>query len=84
MDKALQAAIEARQWLELALRVLTACNERRRPAMSDIACLEAAYPTLAHLPVDELACQAVDDLTPRVFPRTDAIAPLVRTTSAAA
>ncbi len=50
-----------------ALRVLVAWTQGRKPAPADLAILKHAFPSSAHLPADELACQVVHDLSGRVF-----------------
>ncbi len=50
-----------------ALDVLAAWSDKRKPAPSDIQILKEAFPSLVHLPVDELCCQIIHDLRGRAF-----------------
>ncbi len=47
--------------VETALHVLVAWIDGRKPAPADLAILKHAFPSLAHLPADELACQVIHD-----------------------
>ena len=50
-----------------ALHVLVAWNDGSKPAPADIQTLKDAFPSAAHLPVDELCCQIIHDLSGRTF-----------------
>ena len=52
--------------VEAALRILVAWNDRREPSSSDVEALWAAFPGLADLPADDLACQVIHDLAGRI------------------
>ena len=58
-----------RELVETALRVLAAWIEGRKPARADVEALKRAYPSSAHLPDDELACQVIHDLSGRALGR---------------
>ena len=45
--------------LQTALKVLVAWNDKHQPLPADVAILRNAYPTLADLTDDELACEVV-------------------------
>jgi hypothetical protein len=53
--------------VQTALRVLVAWNQGREPAIADVEVLTRAFPSSAHLPQDELACQVIHDLSGRAF-----------------
>lgn len=53
--------------VETALRVLVAWTDGRKPALVDLDILKEAFPSSAHLPEDELACQVIHDLSGRAF-----------------
>jgi hypothetical protein len=53
--------------VETALRVLAAWTDGRKPALTDLKTLKEAFPSSAHLPDDDLACQAIHDLRGRTF-----------------
>jgi hypothetical protein len=46
--------------LDLALRVLRAVTERRYPDPDDIAALQRLAPYAGPMPVDELACELIE------------------------
>ena len=52
---------------EIALRVLSAWTEGSKPATADLNTLKNAFPSSAHLPDDDLACQVIHDLGGRAF-----------------
>jgi hypothetical protein len=56
-----------KELVEIALRVLAAWTNGRKPASADIEALKEAFPSSAHLPDDELACQVIHDLGGRAF-----------------
>ena len=56
--------------VETALRVLVAWNHGRKPASADLETLKQAFPSSAHLPDDDLACQVIHDLSGRAFGRS--------------
>ena len=45
--------------MTVALRVLTAVTERREPAVKDLEELRRLAPLLADQPIDELACDVI-------------------------
>jgi len=53
--------------VETALRVLAAWTDGRKPASADLTTLKQAFPSSAHLPDDDLACQVIHDLSGRAF-----------------
>jgi len=53
--------------VEIALRVLSAWTDGRKPATADLNTLKEAFPWSAHLPDDDLACQVIHDLGGRAF-----------------
>ena len=56
-----------RELVETALRVLSAWTAGRKPAPADVEALKRAYPSSAHLPDDDLACQVIHDLSGRAL-----------------
>ena len=56
-----------RELVETALRVLAAWTDGRKPAPADLNTLKEAFPSSAHLPDDELACQVIHDLNGRAL-----------------
>lgn len=54
-----------------ALHVLVAWNEGSKPALADIQILKEAFPSAAHLPVDELCCWIINDLGGRTLPNSE-------------
>jgi hypothetical protein len=55
----------SREIVKTALHVLVAWMNGREPASADIAVLQNAVPSSAHLPPDELACQVIRYLSGR-------------------
>ena len=53
--------------VEIALRVLAAWTDGRKPASADVEALKRAFPSSAHLPEDDLACQVIHDLSGTAF-----------------
>ena len=56
-----------RELVEAALRVLAAWTDGRKPATADLDTLKEAFPSAAHRPDDDLACQVIHDLSGRAF-----------------
>ena len=56
-----------RELVETALRVLAAWTDGRKPAPADLNTLKEAFPSSAHLPDDDLACQVIHDLSGRAL-----------------
>ena len=56
-----------KELVETALRVLVAWNHGRKPASADLNTLKEAFPSSAHLPDDDLACQVIHDLSGRAL-----------------
>jgi hypothetical protein len=56
-----------KELVETALHVLVAWIDGRKPAPADLATLKDAFPSSAHLPADELACQVIHDLSGVAF-----------------
>src|SRR5664280_1430914 len=56
-----------KELVETALRVLAAWTDGRKPALADVEALKQAFPSSAHLPDDDLACQVIHDLSGRAF-----------------
>lgn len=50
-----------------ALHVLVAWSDRREPAPADIQILKEAFPSAANLPVDELCCRVIHELSGRTL-----------------
>ena len=62
--------MDAKLLVETALRVLVAWNDGRKPVPIDLELLKTAFPSSAHLPADDLACQVIHDLSGRAFRET--------------
>jgi hypothetical protein len=60
-----------KQLVETALQVLVSWINGMDPAPTDLKILRTAFPSSAHLPADELACQVIHDLSGRAFPGHD-------------
>ena len=56
-----------KELVETALRVLAAWTDGRKPAPADLNTLKEAFPSSAHLPDEDLACQVIHDLSGRAF-----------------
>ena len=56
-----------KKMVETALRVLAAWTDGRKPASADLNTLKQAFPSSAHLPADDLACQVIHDLNGKAF-----------------
>lgn len=56
-----------KELVETALHVLVAWNSGQQPNPDEIAALKNAFPSSAHLPIDDLACQVIHDLSGRSF-----------------
>jgi hypothetical protein len=52
-----------KELVETALRVLAAWTDGRKPAPADLNTLKEAFPSSAHVPDDDLACQVIHDLS---------------------
>ena len=52
-----------KELVETALRVLAAWTDGGKPALADLNTLKEAFPSSAHLPADDLACQVIHDLS---------------------
>lgn len=63
--------METKLLVETALRVLVAWNGGEEPTVADVEILRGAFPLSAQLPIDDLACQVVHDLSSRVFSEPD-------------
>ena len=59
--------MDPRELVETALRVLTAWADGRKQASADLNTLKEAFPSSAHLPGDDLACQVIHDLSRRAL-----------------
>jgi hypothetical protein len=55
--------------IKTALRVLSAASERRPPDPADAAALRDYRPELATLPIDDLACEVVQNFVRLGSPR---------------
>ena len=62
-----------RELVETALRVLAAWTDGGKPASADLDILKEAFPSSAHLPDDELACQVIHDLSGRALGKPAAV-----------
>ena len=69
--------MSSKELVVTALRVLVAWNDGRKPAPADVQILKKAFPTAAHLPVDELCCQVIHDLSGRTIQESEC-SPIVR------
>jgi hypothetical protein len=56
-----------------ALHVLVAWNGGCEPDPTEIQTLKEAFPAVAHLPVDELCCRVIRDLSGRTFQETSPV-----------
>ena len=63
--------MSSKELVETALHVLVAWNDGRKPAPADIDILKNTFPSSAHLPIDELCCQVIHDLSGRAFRETE-------------
>lgn len=63
--------MESKLLVETALRVLVAWNGGAEPAIADVEILKSEFPLSAHLPIDDLACQVIHDLSSLVFREPD-------------
>ena len=59
--------MNTREMVDTALRVLVAWTGGREPTSADLDILKRAFPSSAHLPDDELACQVIHDLNGTAF-----------------
>jgi hypothetical protein len=59
--------MNSKELVETALRVLVAWSDGRQSALADMNILKVAFPSSAHLPDDELACQVIHDLSGRIL-----------------
>jgi hypothetical protein len=55
-------AMNPKHLVVTALHVLEAWNDRRNPAPVEIQILQEAFPSVAHLPIDDLCCLVIHDL----------------------
>ena len=53
--------------VETALHVLVAWNSGEKPDPGEVATLKTAFPSSAHLDVDDLCCQIIHDLSGRIL-----------------
>ena len=60
-----------KQLVETALRVLVSWTNGMDLAPTDLKILRTAFPSSAHLPADELACQVIHVLSGRAFSGRD-------------
>jgi hypothetical protein len=70
LEEARKRSMSPRELVETALRVLVAWTDGRKPAPADLNTLKEAFPSSAHLPDDDLACQVIHDLGGRAFGRS--------------
>ena len=63
--------ISSQRLVLTALHVLVAWNDGRKPAPAQIQILKGAFPSAAHLPIDELCCQIIHDLSGRTFQESE-------------
>jgi hypothetical protein len=54
--------MSSKELVETALHVLVAWTQGQEPVLADIEILRNAFPSSAHLPADDLACQVIHDL----------------------
>ena len=59
--------MSSKELVETALRVLVAWTQGHDVASADVEILRRAFPSSAHLPEDELACQVIHDLSAIAF-----------------
>jgi len=60
-------AMTTKELVETALRVLVAWNSGDELDPREVELLKAGFPSSAHLPLDELACQVIHDFSRTVF-----------------
>ena len=60
-----------KELVETALHVLVAWNEGSKPDPGEVEILNTAFPSSSHLPVDDLACQVIYDLSGRAFTESE-------------
>ncbi len=58
--------MSSKKLVEVALHVLVACTDGRKPVPADVKILRTACPSLSHLPVDDLACYVIHHLSGRI------------------
>jgi hypothetical protein len=63
--------MSCKELVETALRVLVAWNCAYQADPRDVEVLKAAFPSSSSLPVDELACQVIHDLSGRILPERE-------------
>ena len=61
----LYPGVDTIEAMKIALRVLTALGEHRHPDAADVKALKAYAPLLADAPLDELACDVVQQALKR-------------------
>jgi hypothetical protein len=60
-----------KELIETALHVLVAWNSGSKPDPGEAEVLKTTFPSSAHLPIDELGCQIIHDLSGRILPKPD-------------
>ena len=58
--------MRSKELVERALNVLVAWTDGRKPIPADVNILRTAFPSLSHLPVDDLACYVIHHLSGRI------------------
>ena len=56
-----------KELVEAALHVLVAWTGGRKPVPADVNILRTAFPSVSHLPVDDLACYVIHHLSGRTL-----------------
>ena len=59
--------MRSKELVEKALHVLVAWTDVRTPVPADVNILRTAFPSLSHLPVDDLACYVIHRLSGRIL-----------------
>jgi len=57
----------SKELVEIGLMVLVAWTGGRRPDSADVEVLRNAFPSLTNLPIDDLACHVIGDLSAGAF-----------------
>jgi hypothetical protein len=57
----------SKKFVEKALNVLVAWTDGRKPVPADVNILRTAFPSVSHLPVDDLACYVIHHLSGRTL-----------------
>jgi hypothetical protein len=61
--------MDPNQLVVTALRLLAALSNGRKPAAADVQLLKDEFPTVVHLPMDDLCCRVIQTLSGMVSER---------------